>query len=263
MATIISTGFVLGEVVAVDDGKGVLCFNNIVTPNNITATSSTIQSPITSISNPATAFVWEASSAATQTITVTTDGSEVDYIGIARHNLNQIGLTLSIKYNGVVVLAPQAISDTQAILFLRGIAAPTTIEIIITGATLAPKIGVLYVGKKLELQRGIYVGHTPVTYGRDRVTVNGVSENGQYLGQIVVRQTNSTQVSLQNLTPAWYRASLDPYFAATPRVPCFFAWKPVKYPAEVGYVWIEGDPKPSNQRSNGMMQVDFSFKGIA
>jgi hypothetical protein len=263
MATIISTGFVLGEVAGADDGKGVLCFNNIVTPNNITATSSTLESPITSITNPATAFGWEASSNATQTITVTTNGAEVDYIGIASHNLNQIGLTLSVKYNGVIVLAAQSIADTQAILFLRGLATPTTIEIIIAGATVAPKISVLYIGKRLVLERGIYVGHTPITYGRDRVTVNGVSENGQYLGQIVVRQTNSTEVSLQNLTPTFYRTSLDPYFFASPRVPCFFAWKPDSYPAEVGYVWIEGDPRPTNQRSNGMMQVDFSFKGIA
>lgn len=261
MATIISTGFVLGE--AEQGDKGVLCFNNIVTPENITATSSTTENPITNVTNPATAFLWEASSTATQTITVTTDGSEVDYIGIARHNLNQIGLTVSIKYNGVTVVPAQAISDTQAILFLRGIATPSTIQIVITGATEAVKIGVIYIGKKLELQRGLYVGHTPVTYGRDRVAVNGMSENGQYLGEIVVREVVSTQVSLQNLTPEWYRSMLDPYIAMKPRKPCFFAWKPAKYPAEVGYVWIEGSPKPVNQRSNGMMQIVWNFKGVA
>jgi len=261
MATIISTGFVLGE--AEQGDKGVLCFNNIITPENITATSSTAENPITNVTNPATAFLWEAGSTATQTITVTTDGSEVDYIGIARHNLNQIGLAVSIKYNGVTVVPAQAISDTQAILFLRGIATPSTIQIVITGATEAVKIGVIYIGKKLELQRGLYVGHTPVTYGRDRVAVNGISENGQYLGEIVVRETVSTQVSLQNLTPEWYRSMLDPYIGMKPRKPCFFAWKPAKYPAEVGYVWIEGNPKPVNQRSNGMMQIDWNFKGVA
>lgn len=261
MATIISTGFVLGEAETGD--KGVLCFDNIVTANNISATSSTIENPITNITNPATAFLWEATSSADQTITVDVGGLEVDYIGIARHNLNQVGLTVLIKYNGVTVVPAQAISDTQAILFLRGIATPTTIEIVISGSTVAPKIGVLYIGKKLELQRGLYVGHTPITYGRDRVSINGVSENGQYLGEIVVRQTNSTQVNLQNLTPEWYRSMLDPYFSALPRKPCFFAWKPAKYPAEVGYVWVEGNPKPVNQRSNGMMQIDWNFKGVA
>jgi hypothetical protein len=261
MSTVIGSALVVSPFVSGD--KGVLCYENIVTADNISATSSTIENPITNIANPVTAYLWEAGSTSTQTIAIDSDGAEVDYIGIARHNLNQIGLTVSIKYNGTTVVQPQAISDTQAILFLRGIATPTTIEIVITGATEAAKIGVLYIGKKLELQRGLYVGHTPVTYGRDRVAVNGVSENGQYLGEIVVRQTNSTQVSLQNLTPEWYRSMLDPYFALSPRIPCFFAWKPEKYPAEVGYVWVEGNPKPTNQRSNGMMQIDWNFKGVA
>ena len=261
MAIIIGIGFVLGQTEV--SGNGVMCFDNVVTANNTTASSSTVENPITNISNPSTAFIWEATSAVTQTITINSDASEVDYIGIARHNLNQAGLTVSVKYNGVVVVAPQAVSDDQAIIVFTSLATPTTIEIIIAGATDAPRIGVLYIGKKLELQRAIYVGHTPITYGRDRVTVNGVSENGQFLGEIVVRQTNSTQVSLQNLTPEWYRAELDPYFASLPRAPCFFAWRPVKYAAEVGYVWVEGNPKPSNQRSNGMMQIDWNFKGIA
>ena len=262
MSIFISSALVVSSQGGVLDAP-VMCFDNIVTPNNITSTSGLIDRPIGNVANPATAWVWEASSAVTQTITITTDGREVDYVGIARHNLDQIGLTVTIKYNGVIVAPAQAVSDTQALLFLQNIATPTTIQIIITGATVAPRIGVLYVGKSLQLQRGIGVGHTPITYGRNRKTINGVSENGQYLGEIVVSQVNSNQVNMQNLTPDWYRSMLDPYFAASPRVPCFFAWKPSKYATEVGYVWVEGDPQPTNQRSNGMMSVSWTFKGLA
>lgn len=262
MSIFISSALVVSSQGGVLDAP-VMCFNNLVTSNNTTATSGLIDKPIANVANPATAWVWEAANASTQTITIMTDGSEVDYVGIARHNLNQIGLTVRIKYNGVTVAPAQAVSDTQALLFLQNIAAPTTITITITGATVAPRIGVIYVGKSLQLQRGIGVGHTPITYGRNRKSINGVSENGQYLGEIVVRQTNSNQVNLQNLTPDWYRSQLDPYFAASPRVPCFFAWKPSKYASEVGYVWVEGDPQPVNQRSNGMMSVSWNFKGLA
>ena len=197
-----------------------------------------------------------------QTITINTDGQEVDYIGIAKHNLNQIGLTITIKYNGVTVVPAQAVSDKQALLFLNNLASPDTIEIIIEGATTAPRIAVLYVGKSIRLQRNIYVGHTPITYGRQRTAINGVSENGQYLGEIVVREVNATSVNLQNLEPDWYRNVLDPFFKASPRVPCFWAWRPSKYPAEVGYCWVEGDPSMSNQLSNGMVQCSWNFKGI-
>jgi len=197
-----------------------------------------------------------------QTIAINTAGQEVDYIGIAKHNLNQIGLTVTIKYNGITVVPAQSVSDKQALLFLNNLASPDTVEIIISGATSPPRIAVLYVGKALRLQRNIYVGHTPISYGRKRTAINGVSENGQYLGEIVVREMNMTSVNLQNLTPDWYRQNLDPFFGLNPRVPCFWAWRPSKYEDEVGYCWVEGDPQMSNQRSNGMVECSWNFKGI-
>ena len=196
-------------------------------------------------------------------ININTAGQKVDYIGIARHNLNQVGLTVAVKYNGITVVPATSISDAQALLFLQNIAIPDNVELIIKGATVAPQIGVIYVGKSLRLERNIYVGHTPITYGRKRTSINGLSENGQYLGAIDVRQVNMTSVSLQNLTPIWYRTMLDPFFKLSPRPPCFWAWRPETYPDEVGFAWIEGDPSMSNQKSNGMVQADWTFKGTA
>lgn len=196
-------------------------------------------------------------------INVNTAGQSVDYIGIARHNLNQISLTVTVRYNGITVVNAVPISDVQALLFLQNEAVPDNVEIIIKGATIAPQIGVIYIGKSLRLERNIYVGHTPITYGRNRKTINGVSENGQYLGGIDVRSNNVTSVNLQNLTPTWYRSFLDPFFKLSPRIPCFWAWRPETYPDEVGYAWVEGEPNMSNQRANGMVQVSWNFKGNA
>ena len=261
MATVISQNLVLTRTV-LQDNNGALCYVNYATFNNVTATSSLITNPATNMTNPATAFGWIATSAATQTITINSGSQEIDYIGIARHNLNQIGLTVTIKYDGAIVVPAQAISDNQAILFLQGVASPASVEIVIEGATDAPSIAVLYVGKSTRLQRGIYVGHTPINYGRQRTSVNGVSENGQYLGEVVVRETNMSKVSLKNLTAEWYRETLDPYFALKPRPPAFWAWRPSGYPAEVGYAWVEGDPSMSNQLANGMVEASWTFKGI-
>ena len=262
MAVVISNNMVLTTPIQ-SGNAGVIGYQNILNVNNVTATSSLATNPITNVANPATAYTWEATSAATQTITINTAGQEVDYIGIARHNLNQIGLTVSVKYNGITIVPATSISDVQALLFLQNIAIPDTVEIIISGATVAPQIGVIYIGKSLRLERNIYVGHTPITYGRNRTSINGVSENGQYLGEIVVREMNMTQVSLQNLTPIWYRTMLDPFFKLSPRPPCFWAWRPETYPDEVGFAWVEGNPTMSNQKSNGMVSANWNFKGTA
>jgi hypothetical protein len=263
MTTVISSNLVITRQSLTSGNAGVIGYENLANASNITATSELLTRPITNVVIPATSYPWEASSASTQTITINTSGQTVDYIGIARHNLNQLGLTVTVKYNGITVVNSVVIGDVQAILFLQSEATPDTVQIIISGATEAPVIGVLYVGKALVLERNIYVGHTPITLGRDFDVINGVSENGQYLGEIVKKRMNSTSVSLKNLTPDWYRSMLDPFFANSPRIPAFWAWRPESYPAEVGYVWIEGNPKPTNELSNGMMAVTWNFKGQA
>ena len=248
---------------AINTNAGKLCFRNIVVASNISATSQLSGFPATNLANPATAFGWEATTAVDQTITILNPSTtSIDYVGIARHNLSQPGLEVSIRFDGVVAQDFTVVSDKQALLFLFTSASPSTIQIDIRGITNPAKIAVLYIGRSLDLQRNIYVGHTPVNYGRDRSTINGVSQSGEFLGEIILDQTQSTSISLQNLTPEWYRSELDAFFAAKPRNPAFWAWRPGDYPAEVGYCWVEGNPRPVNQRSNGMMSIDWNFRGI-
>ena len=261
--SIITDGLVL-SLEALRSNAGRLCFDNIVTASNISASSELLMFPATNMANAATAFGWEATDTATQTITIDNPtAASVDYLGIARHNLNQAGLTLTVKFDGVAVVGPVSVSETQAQLLLFEQASPSVIELVIDGASNAPKIAVVYIGLSLELERNIYVNHTPITYGRDRNVVNGVSQSGEWLGEVVLNEVLSTGVSLTNLTPLWYRNSLDRYFKQKPRKPCFWAWRPDTYALEIGYCWVEGNPRPVNSRSNGMMSISWQFKGIA
>ncbi len=253
---------------ALENARGLICYENIVDSSTITATSflttGSTTFPASNMANPATAFGWEAADNADQTITIDNgSGSAIDYLGIARHNLNQLGLELQVRFNGVVVRPYGAVDQNQALLYAFESATPDTIEIDIRGATEPAKIAVIYVGESTQIERSIYVGHTPIVYGRDRSAFNGVSQSGEYLGEVVTNETLSTTVSLQNLTPDYYRSKLDPYFALKPRRPCFYAWRPEGYPAEVAYCWPEGNPRPVNQRSNGMMSMSWTFRGIA
>lgn len=262
MTLVISSELVLGQAQILQDA-GIIAYQNIVSKNTISASSELALSPATNMANSATAFGWEATSNADQTITINSSGAVIDYIGIARHNLNQPGLILTLKFNGAVVATKTDISDNPAILFLVNPASPTTITLEISGANIAPKMSVLYAGKSLTLERNIYVGHTPITMGVQRTAFDGVSESGQFLGEVVRNRSLFTNVSLKNLTPQWYRANLDPCFKRVPRNPLFWAWRPTQYPAEVAFAKIEGNPIPVNQRNNGMMQVDFKLRGLA
>jgi hypothetical protein len=125
-----------------------------------------------------------------------------------------------------------------------------------------PTIAVAYTGRLLILQRRLYVGHTPIKYGRTVKVTNGRSESGNFLGRIVLGEQVGTSVALKNLTPGWYRSYLDPFVIAAKESPFFFAWRPGSYPYEVGYAWLTGDPQPTNQLSNGMMSVNLQMSGV-
>lgn len=263
MAIVIGRGLVLSPAVSVQaQNEGIIAYRNVVTFDSISATSEALDRPITNAANPATDFTWEAEDNGDQTISIDVEGREIDYIGIARHNLGQFGLEVRIQFDGQTVIDWGAVSDNQALLFLVNTAAPQTVTIGIRGATDPAQIAVIYIGLTIRLQRRIYVGHTPIQFGRNRTTINGLSEFGQYLGEVPVRETIETQVSLQNLTPQWYRDVLDPFFDEKPSRPCFWVWRPMDYPAEVSFCWIKGNPRVSNQLPNGMMEASWNFVGI-
>jgi len=202
------------------------------------------------------------------TITISTP-DEIDYVGIAKHNLGTGLIPVSIE--GSIGDSPEwfelvgdvILPDDAPAVFRFTPQSLSAIRIRFQEGDLAPEAAVVYVGRLLVLQRRIYVGHTPINYGRRVTIVNGRSESGNFLGRIVVGETRATAVNLQNITPTWYRENLDPFISASKEVPFFFVWRPTAYPRECGFAWMANEPVPVNQRANGMVQIDMQLGGIA
>lgn len=251
-------------------------YNNIVTSGNIAATTEDPDYPVTNLANPATHLLWKSgagSPTSDEYLTITTGtASDLDYLAIARHNLGTAQAAVSVEGwdtvgspTGYIELtAPRLLTNDNPVIF-RWTAAPypyIRLRIQDNDQAVTPYIAVLYVGKLLLLQRRIYVGHTPISYGRSIQTVNHRSINGDFLGRIITSRSVSTKVSLNNLTPDWYRDYLDPFFVDSQDNPFFFAWRPEDYPQECGYGWMTNDPTVSNQQSNGMMTASWSMAGV-
>ncbi len=240
--------------------------DNIVTISNIAATSATSDDPATNMANPATDLEWTATSTATQYVTVTTGtSSPVSYFGVAGHNLGSAQIPTSVEVDTgsgyTQIIAPMTFADDKPLLFRFDSQSLAGIRLKLQTGIAPASIAAVRVGSLLVLPRKIYVPHVPITYNRQKYTANNVSANGKFLGLIQTGETNVTDINLQNLDPAWYRTYLDPVIDA--RDPFFWAWRPVSYPTEVAYAWITNNPKPTNQRTNGMMQVTLSVEGEA
>jgi hypothetical protein len=125
-----------------------------------------------------------------------------------------------------------------------------------------PQLAVMYAGKLLQLERRIYVGHRVLSFNRRATVVTGLSEEATFLGRLVLGETNEATLDIKNATPAFYRSDIEPWLRDATRRPFFFAWRPFDYPAEVGFCWLSADAQMTNQRSNGMVQVSASLRGV-
>jgi len=113
------------------------------------------------------------------------------------------------------------------------------------------------------LQRRVYVGHRPVTYARSTNVVSGMSESGQYLGRVVRNQTLEFALSQQNVDAEFYREYVEPFVRSAITRPFFAAWRPSKYPDEIGFCWLTRDIVMENQLSNGFVKFDIVGRALA
>lgn len=242
-------------------------WNNQITRNTATATSQDVNYPINNILTPSTAEYWVAQTIDDQVIIVMLNQTItiVQFVGIVRHNLGSSGAKVKIEALTTEweLLVDEFVPMDDGVIFMKtNVLYASSIRITIRGGKIPARLAVLSAGSILNLQRNIYVGHTPIQMGRSVRLSTGISESGNYLGKIVLGESHKTQIDMKHLTPNWYRKEMDPFIKNTIDKPFFFAWRPQNYPLEVGYCWFDGVPIPKNQLNNGMMEISMSLSGV-
>lgn len=265
---IASPNLVFTDAPEIGPNSPLLNWHNVITVNNVAADSEHVDYPVVNLANPATDLLWKSTSLLTQYITVnTTAMGSLDYIGIARHNFGSTATTLSVEVDsgsGFVQVLPPFIPGDDEPLLLKWVpvsGVSVRLKIVPNGALVYA--AVMFLGLSLHLQRRIYVGHTPIKYGRRVQVVTGMSENGNFLGRVITGESRATTIELKNLTAVWYRDKLEKFIERYADRTFFWAWRPQSYPNEVGYCWVTGDPQPTNQKPNGMMEITIPIGGIS
>lgn len=268
-----SNNYVLNEGAGINANSPVLLWNNVYSASNLVASAGEVAGfPASNLANNATDLFWQSPSTASQTIIIDVSGKgEIDCVAFARHNFATAGIAVSLAINtgagyGADIVSPSIPADDGPLMLKFTPTTCTFIKITLALGSAAPMAAVLYVGRTLALQRRIYVGHTPINMGRAVTSAVGVSEGGDFLGIVVTGEIRQSNISMKNLTPAWYRQYLDPFIAVSRKTPFFFAWRPGTYPNEVGFCWVPAgsNPMPVNQRNGGgMMQIDIPINGLS
>lgn len=267
---VLSPSLILSASLSLGANNPLLGWRNLVTEGGVAADSAATGYPVSNVANPATYPPWRSASADEQYLTIHLGSADVDYVGIAAHNLGSAHIPVSIEglagpTESWTELVPDAIyGDDRPLLFRFPTQPLSDIRIRLQAGAAPPEIAVVKTGVLTIMPRRIYVGHTPITDGRRTDVANGQSESGQYLGRLVTGERLDTSAKFENLPALWYREEMRPFLDYASRDGTFFfAWRPSSYPKEVGYSWLTGDVRPQNQRSNGMMSVELSLAGLA
>lgn len=246
----------------------IIAWNSLVTVSNIVATSEDPNYPASNLSAPQTISLWKSLITTDQYLTVNVSDL-IDSVAIARHNLGSSQAQVSVEIttadvpDWTAVVGPVILGDDAPVIFRFDPTEVLGVRLLIQSPVVEPWAAVMYVGKLLVLPRRIYVGHTPIPFGRDPDVVNGLSQRGEFLGRIVTGGVLSSAFSMQNILPSWYRGTMDPFIEACATTPFFFSWRPEDWPTEVGFCWCTNNPRPVNQRSNGMMSIGIEMQGLA
>lgn len=271
MAIIIGDDVVLS---AADAASGIngnnprIGYQNVVAESNVFADLEDADFPVVNLANPATYIKWRSSSSADQHVGVhLAAATTVNYAAIVRHNLGTIGSQYVIESstNGSSWTArttPRIPADDYVIMVEFPDVFASHFRVTMSSNDDPPEIAVLMFGQVLRLQRRLFVSHTPIVFGRNSTVSVGVSEEGEFLGRTVRRRMYETSVASGNITGSYYREKIDPFFQAAVTDPFVFAWRPMSYPNEVAYAWLNGDGKMVNQRPNGMVEISFQMEGI-
>lgn len=252
------------------DNSPVLAAQSSIGPSDIASvTSEKADHPAVNIVNDATFLRWESTNIAQQILVFDIPGGAVDYLAIAKHNLGSVNAQLTVAVDDgtgwSTISASATVTDDSPIMYVfnRDVYERVRIVIRYGDAGETYKIGVLKIGRRVDVRGTIYVGHSPAPLNRSVSAYDAFSEGGEFLGRTLTGKTSATTVDLADIDPVWYRANLDAFFSQAEDTAAFFFWRPGDRPTEGIYGVVTTNPNPSNQRPNGMMQVNFSIKGIA
>ena len=233
---------------------------------DVTASSEGANAPKDAPLRPDTWEFWQPSSfPATWTVDLGV-GKSVDYVGVFGANIENIKVESSPDNSNWTTFA----SDTnpandRPIMFLDTAVSARYWRITVdklTSADPETKIAVIYIGQVLEVQRGLYGGHSPGPLSRDTTLNQNMSRGGQFLGQYIRKKGVVTDVSLQHLRAGWYRDNFDDFVKSARQYPYFFAWRPQTWSTEVVFGWTDQNIAPSNMGIVDFMEVSFPIRGI-
>lgn len=238
--------------------------DTITRTGTVTASSAVVGFPATAAANPLTYEFWRPEAVEAFWKVDAGEAVTIDYVGIAAHTLGG-GSTVVVQYSTddvtyetVDSLTP---TDNSPIMFLFPPQSARYWRVLVQDVVAS--VGVIYVGKVLEMERACFAGLSPIDLNRRTTIRPNISESGQWLGRSIIRQGSAMSVGFRHLTNNFYRTNFDPFVEQAREYPFFFAWRPEGHATSIGYVWVNQDIAPTTMGIRDFVEVSFDMEGLS
>ena len=211
---------------------------------------------------------WALVSGANNWTLQTAADAELDCVFIAAHNLAGKTVTISTASTAGGAHTTRAIVSPTDATTICAIFNDTTgfahvvreVRVTVNDGT-DVAIGIIRAGKALQMPIPIYGGHRPLNLNRVTEAQQQFSETGQWLGRIVKRRAVTSSYDWEYLKSSWYDTYFEPFAQTLPLNPFCIAGNPSKIGSDVGFVWTDRDPEPSNMGIKTYRSVSLSVTG--
>lgn len=171
-----------------------------------------------------------------------------DYLAIYRHNLGTVGGIFYLEYSndGLAwsLATPLITGTTDNKLKINLFTAVTARywRVVFNLYTATPfYVGVVMLGRKLPLYRGMIAGFTVPRHGRKNDIVNQKTEGGQFVGRVKTSQGARTSINFKHVTQSWVRANWEAFVRHAELLPFLFSWNHDTYPQDAVYCVTDGE----------------------
>ncbi len=301
MTIVISnTDFLNGDVL---DGQTtdnpIVFYKSFYQLADISSSNVSTTNPASNAWNPDTYSIWEGTGLSPGAPTLhqeylvieNSTNQPFDYVAISGHNLSDIrfdggDLTLIIEsstdgiiYNTIdnAAFITNVTTNDPAVFYFDS-NTDDYIRVLIEADNVesvsAPRIAHVKAGEATVLQRREFQNVASGYLSKTLRRTQNMSDNGQYLGQVVLSTKREMSLNQSNNTPQFVRDEIFPFIAHTEgeaqisggsSTTFFYAWRPTSYPKDILYAWTMDKITPSHQGGDswgGRMEWSFNMEAL-
>lgn len=262
MAIVMTANYLAATTV--DSWKTRIGYENRARGELITASSEASGTYKQACTSDQTFEWWQSASMPAWWAVEFTSPTTINYVGIAVHGLGANSCTVKVQFYAAgawhdIAGAEATPSDDKPIMILFEDKTYSQYRIYITGSG-APRIGVIYMGRVLEMDRPVkWMGHVPAYFNRSFEKRPTTSERGQRLGTSIIRQGRQASFDANLISETWMRSTFDDFIVSAQQYGYFISWRPTQFADEVFFGWTEQPIIPENSQGGVTRKMSISW----